>query len=198
MTKMNRRTFVGLSTAALILPTVASAQMSERAAIELVDKLVTEINAAINSGRSEAQIIPVFEDIFSRYADVDTIARYTLGADARSMSQRQLSAYTDAFQGYMARKYGKQFRDLIGGEIKVQDAKTVRTFVEVETQAKLRGSAPFEVSFLVTNRGGKPQFFNMYVEGINLLLTERSEIQALLDKRRGNVDRLIADLNSVG
>ena len=53
---------------------------------KLVDKVVGEINGIINSGKSENAMLKDFEGVFEDYADVDIIARYTLGVDARSMS----------------------------------------------------------------------------------------------------------------
>ena len=74
--------------------------------------------------------------------------------------------------------------------------KRVKKWFEVSTIAFLRGQSPFEVTFLVSNRTGRDLFFNMYIEGVNLLLTERTEIGAMLDRRNGNIDRLIADLRA--
>ena len=39
------------------------------------------------------------------------------------------------------------------------------------------------------------KFFNLYIEGINMLLSERAEIGAMLDARGGNLDALIRDLS---
>ena len=72
----------------------------------------------------------------------------------------------------------------------------VKNFFEVKTIAHLRGESPFEVTFLVSDRSGKDKFFNLFIEGVNMLLTERTEIGAMLDKRRGDINGLIADLKS--
>ena len=34
----------------------------------------------------------------------------------------------------------------------------------------------------------------MFIEGINMLLSERTEIGAMLDKRRGNIEKVMEDL----
>ena len=165
---------------------------------DLILRVVAEINAVINSGRSESAMYAEFERLFRRYADVATISRSTLGADARSASAAQLAAFADAFAGYMSRKYGKRFREFIGGEIVVQNASAVKSYVEVKALAKLRGQAPFEVSFLVSDKSGRDLFFDLLIEGISLLKTERTEIGAMLDKRRGDIDQLIRDLPKAG
>jgi phospholipid transport system substrate-binding protein len=38
----------------------------------------------------------------------------------------------------------------------------------------------------------------MFIEGVNLLLTERTEIGAMIDRNRGNIDKMIADLRALG
>ena len=60
-----------------------------------------------------------FERIFAKYADVPIIARSSLGFARRGASKSQIKSFTIVFQGYMARKYGKRFREFIGADIKV-------------------------------------------------------------------------------
>ncbi|KNG94704.1 MlaC/ttg2D family ABC transporter substrate-binding protein [Pseudaestuariivita atlantica] len=194
-----RRRVLGLMAAlpfaTLPLPALA---LSEAKAKRLVEGIVADINRIIASGKSEAAMIRDFERIFVEYADVPTIALYTLGRDGRQASNAQKRAFTEAFQGYIARKYGKRFREFIGGRIEVESAKTVKTSVEVRTTAYLRGEAPFTIDWVVSDRSGRDKFFNMVIEGVNMLLTERTEIGAMLDRRRGNIDQLIADLRTAG
>jgi phospholipid transport system substrate-binding protein len=165
---------------------------------QLIDRLVGEINTVINSGKTEAAMYGDFERIFIKYADVPIIARSALGVAARSASAAQMKAFTLAFRGYISRKYGKRFREFIGGELKVEQARPVKSFFEVKTTAYLRGEAPFEVIFLVSDKSGRDLFFNMYIEGVNMLATERTEIGAMLDARRGNINLLIEDLKTAG
>lgn len=194
-----RDVIVGLSAgaAALAIPTSALALNTDQARI-LIDRLVGEINNVINSGKSESSMLRDFEKIFSRYADVPIIARSALGVTARSASSAQLRAFTNAFQGYVSRKYGKRFREFIGGRLEVQQARAVKSFYEVKTTAFLKGSSPFEVTFLVSDKSGRDLFFNLYIEGINMLATERTEIGAMLDRRKGNIDLVTQDLAKAG
>lgn len=193
---MNRRTFVATSAAALavaIAPLPAFA-LSEASATKLVNSVVTDINRVIASGKSEKAMIKDFEKIFTSYGDVPIMARYVLGVDARSATKSQMKNFTKAFQGYIASKYGRRFREFIGAKIEVKSARKIKAGYEVKTVAKLKGQSPFDVTFLVSDKSGRDKFFNMFVEGVNMLLTERTEIGAMLDQRGGNLDRLIKDL----
>ena len=162
----------------------------------LVSRLVTDINEVISSGVSEPVMVKQFETIFKSYADVPTIARYALGKDARALTQSQMESFTKIYSIYVSHKYGRRFREFIGGKIVVKKSRPVKSFFEVETLAHLKGWEPFTVSFLVSNRSGKLLFFNMFIEGINMLLSERTEIGAMLDKRRGNIEKVMEDLQN--
>lgn len=193
---VTRRTFgtlsaAGLLTAALTSPALA---LSEGQARKLVDALVAEINKVIASGKSENAMIKDFEKIFARYADVPIMARYALGVDGRSASASQMKRFTKAFASYISRKYGRRFREFIGGRIEVESARAINAGYEIKCVAFLSGQAPFEVTFLVSDKSGRDLFFNMFIEGVNLLLTERTEIGALLDRNGGNLDALIKEL----
>jgi len=195
-----RRTFLtsALAGAALAALPVSALALTESGARSLVDSLVADINKVIGSGKSVNAMIGDFEGIFRRYADVPIMARYSLGVDGRRASKAQMRSFTKAFQGYISRKYGRRFHEFIGGRIEVKSARKIKAGYEIKTIAHLRGEAPFEVAFLVSDKSGKSKFFNMYIEGVNMLLTERTEIGAMLDRRKGNIDQLIADVSKAG
>jgi len=88
-----------------------------------------------------------------------------------------------ALQGYLSRKYGKQFRSFIGASIEVN------------------GSPKFadtKVEWHVVEQNGKLRFFDMYVAGVKLITTERNEVRALLDRQGGSLGKLAQALNGLG
>lgn len=197
---LSRRTLLTAGAAAGLiaaLPQPALA-LTEARARGLIDQVVGDINRVINSGNSQSAMINEFERIFGRYADVNIIARSTLGADSRRASAAQMRAFTDAFEGYIARKYGKRFREFIGGKIEVTGVRQVKSWHEVRAQVFLRGSSPFEVLFLVSDRSGRDLFFDLVIEGVSLRLSERTEIGAMLDRNGGSIDGLVNDLRGAG
>ena len=196
--EVSRRLVLLGTTALIAAPATRALALSEAEARRLIDAAVSEINKVINSGRSASSMYRSFEGIFTKYADVPTIARSALGPPARSASRTQMSNFTKAFAGYMARKYGKRFREFAGGTVEVTGARAVKNFQEVRAVAKLRGRSPFAVSFMVSDRSGRDKFFDLLIEGISLLKSERAEVGAMLDKRRGNIDALIGDLQRAG
>jgi phospholipid transport system substrate-binding protein len=194
--RLTRRAFgaglaAGTGFLAFALPVRALTVDQARA---LIDKAVSEVNEIINSGKSEQAMFGDFERVFVTYADVPKIAQTALGVAARSASAGQMSAFTKAFQGYISRKYGRRFREFIGGRIEVTDAHPVKSFYEVVSVAHLQGEAPFDLRWHVSDASGRQLFFNIIIEGINMLASERTEIGAILDAQGGDVDKLVAEL----
>lgn len=196
---LTRRRFAAgfaMGSVALALPMPALAFTAEQAQ-QLIDKVVAEINTVINSGKDLPAMIKDFERIFGRYADVPVIARSVLGVAAKSASPAQLSAFTGAFQSYISAKYGRRFREFIGGKIEVVDTQPIKSYFEVKTLITLQGEAPFDTRWHVSDKSGKNLFFNIIIEGINMLAAERTEIGAMLDARGGDIDGLIADMKAL-
>lgn len=194
--RLDRRTVLaGLGASALVAPGAAMA-LTVAEARALIGRVLDEIMTVIHSGKPEAAMLDDFAAIFARHADMNVIARSALGPPARTATPGQIQAFTAAFQHYMSRKYGRRFRELIGGTVEVTGARQVQSFFEVISVANLVGEPPFEVRWHVSDRSGRHLFFNMIIEGVNVLTAEREEIGAMLDQRRGDIDRLIADLRA--
>ena len=198
MTHMTRRAF-GVTLAAGAAATLIArpaAALDLASAKALIDRAIGEVNSVINSGKSETAMYGDFERIFAKYADVSAIARSALGPAARTASAAQMSAFTKAYQGYISRKYGRRFREFIGGRIEVVDAKPLKSYFEVISVAHLQGEAPFDLRWHVSNKSGRDLFFNIIIEGVNMLASEREEIGAMLKQQKGDINALIGALAS--
>ena len=79
----------------------------------------------------------------------------------------------------------------------MSDAKPMKSWYEVISVAHLQGEAPFDLRWHVSDKSGKNLFFNIIIEGVNMLTSERTEVGAMLDKRKGDIDKLIADLKKI-
>ena len=162
----------------------------------LIDRAISEVNATINSGKSETQMYGDFERIFVTYADVAAIARSALGTAAKTTPAPLMAEFIKAYQGYISRKYGRRFREFIGGKIEVIDAKPYKSYYEVISTATLQGQAPFDLRWWVGDKSGRQLFFNIIIEGVNMLASERTEVGSLLDAQGGDVAKLIAKLKA--
>jgi phospholipid transport system substrate-binding protein len=188
----------GSSLAAMVLPATAFA-LTTRQAESLIQKVVNETLSIANSNLSQSAALDKFEDMFVQYGDVPVIARAVLGAPWRTASSAQQQAFIKAFQGYLARKYGSEFREYRGSKITITGSSDQGDKgIVVNSMVETPGSAPFAVDYQVSDRSGSPKMFNIFIEGVSMLSTERSEIRAILESNRNSVDALIEDLKRRG
>ncbi|RJL18854.1 MlaC/ttg2D family ABC transporter substrate-binding protein [Paracoccus siganidrum] len=181
-----------------VLPGGPALALDTTEARALIETSLTEVHAVINSGQPPAEMYRDFEEVFARYADVDVIARSALGPVARQIGAGEFAEYRQAFQGYIGRKYGKRFREFVGSRIEVGEARPLKSFFAVSSTAYLNGRAPMQVEWHVSDRSGRSLFFNIIIEGVNMLASERAEIAAMLTRRGGDVAALSADLQQAG
>ena len=198
MPNETRRGFLGLIALGAIAVAAPARAMGASDASATIQRAVDEVLSIVNSGASPAQMYAQFEGVFTRHADVDAIARATLGPAARQVDTRTFAAFRSAMSRYISRKYGRRFQEFIGSRIEVGAAKPLKSFWSVSSVAYLKGQSPMQVEWHLSDKSGSPRFFNLIIEGVNMIASEREEIAAMLARRKGDVDGLIADLNAIG
>ena len=172
------------------------AQAGNRAAA-LVDRLAADLTGLVNSGRSERQIYAGFEGVLSRYGDMPAVAASVLGPPWRGASSGQKQQFVAAFQSYLARKYGAQFREYQNARIVVKGTRDGgRAGVLVQTTVVRPGQEAVAVDWQVSDRSGSPKVVNLVIEGVSMLANERAEIGAMLEAARGSLDALTAELRA--
>lgn len=197
---ISRRAALGLllaGAAVLVLPGLGRAQAATARAQALVEQISAEVIALVNSNRSEAQMYVEFERVLARYGDMPQVAAASLGPPWRSASAGQRQAYVAAFQSYLARKYGRQFREYRNARIEVTGARDAgNAGVLVATRVVRPGQAPIAVEWQISERGGAPKAVNLIIEGVSMLANERAEIGAMLEASRGSIDGLISRMQA--
>ena len=171
-----------------------SQALEQSKAEELIKKISLEVNSIISTTRDEPVIIDELEFVFKKYADTNIMALTTLGPARRTASATQLEFFKDSFQIYFLNKYARRFRELKDGEISILSSRSIRSGVEVKTHVHLIDWAPLEVLWLVSDRSGEVKIFNIIIDGINLLSSERVEIGVMLENRNGDIDLLSSSL----
>ena len=128
-----------------------------------------------------------------RYADMPAVAASVLGPPWRGASAAQKQAFVAAFQHYLSRRYGKQFRDYKNARINVTGAQRRR---QGRGAGRDHGGAPRPGRHRRRLAGQRPQrpakVVNLIIEGVSMLANERAEIGAMLDAQRGSLDGLIS------
>ena len=178
----------------LFLISYQAQALTTKQANNLITSLVEDINIIINSDKSPTYMYLDFKTVLTKYGDTKIMAQKVLGIDWRRATVRQRQDFQKAFEHYLSIKYGKRFREFLGGVITVTKSRKVNSVFEVISIVELKNQAPFEVRWLVASKDGTPKMFNLFIEGINVSSSEKTEIGAMLDKRKGNINQLITHL----
>lgn len=133
----------------------------------------------------------VLRDAFA----VDAVGRFVLGHYWRRASPAQQDAYMDVFREYVVNSIAARFGDYSGEQMSVtgeRDDHGKGTIVNTVIDSPARGLV--NVQWRVRDIDGEPKIIDIIVEGVSMLLTQRSEFAAVISNYGGNVDGLIDDL----
>ena len=195
---LSRRGLILGAAAVTLLPMPALAINTGQAS-QLVDAIIRETMGVVNSSASEAQALAAFEKTLASYSEMGLIARSVLGQPWRAASSAQQTAFTRAFQAYVARKYGREFRSYRGSDITILDAQDRgKKGILVNTRVRIPGSAPILVDWQVIDIGGRAKVFDLLIEGISMVGTERVEVRSIYEANRNNLDATIQALSGRG
>ena len=123
------------------------------------------------------------------------IARSALGRPWRNATRSQRLEFIEVFRSYLATKYSGILRKFASRDLKIRSSRKIKSFIEVNSIARNDDNQAINIRWLVSDKSGKIKMFDIIFEGVSMVGAERSEIQAMLDKRNGDIAKLINDLN---
>lgn len=123
--------------------------------------------------------------------DIDFIGRFALSRYWRSASDAEKAEFRKLFEDYLIAAYGKRFgtyngeRFVIGQTIPEEDERAV-----VRSDVVRPGGDTMAVNWRLQRRDGKWRVIDIMVEGVSMMVTQRSEFTALLQRENGSVTAL--------
>lgn len=150
--------------------------------------------AVARGNDSTGQKISDLRSIMSRFADMQSIALFSLGRFRKKLPESQRLRYIDLMGNFVAKfmvGFSKQFA---GRHVKIlKTKKRSATDVIVESQIiYASGASPTPVKWRVLNRGGGPKIFDIQVRGVWLTLRIRSIFGDILKRNNGDFNALYA------
>lgn len=187
---------MALGAAALATLAAPARAASLADAVSFVRTVVTEIESLVKSGAPVDVQVADFRKIFAARAASLQAARFVMGVAWRDMSADQQERMHTAFLDHVARVYVELLAQYKGQTIEVKDGQDFgKKGILVRSVAHGQGVDDVAVEWLVSDRGGSGiQLVDIIIEGISLLQSQRQDFAARLEKRGGDVERLISDL----
>jgi phospholipid transport system substrate-binding protein len=203
-TLLARRSLIaGLALLGALLPARAVAAARATAAAEevvqrLVDRLWQMLAEQGVGALDEQGLLAVLEE----GTDLTLLGRLVLGRYWRDANPRQRTMYLQLFRRYMVQTFVQRLRqyagngaDQPGPAFEVVASRPVgNSDILVQSRVLPPGSQPLRVDWRLRERPDGPVIIDLIIEGISLLVTQRSEFAAVLE--RTGVDGLLNELNA--
>ncbi len=185
---LTRRTLLAGLFGAVATPAVAA---GDHASVTFMKQVGKELLSAHRQGT-----VSSFLRVVQRYADVPEISSYALGKYSAKIQGGQRGRYQRGVATYMARYFALQSRDYTVAKYEVGEA-TVdgNKDVIVESKVYLLTGQTYNVSWRLVWRSGKYKVRDAKVLGFWLTSFQRSDFTSYLDKRNGDINKLIVALN---
>lgn len=197
---MIRRRFLAIAFACLAFATlpanIASADDRQAAAGELIDRMIADLQAFLATDTGDvASRSAEIDRVLSAYFDMDTITRFSAGQYWRAANADQRAEYGTLFREVLCGTIVRNFDQLNGLEYSpgMTSTKGDKFVIVGGTFTDTNGGRPpVAVNWRVLTREGQPpRVFDIEIENLSLLVTQKQENVAVVRKNKGQFIALI-------
>jgi phospholipid transport system substrate-binding protein len=187
---ISRRAFLAVSAAAFVSAPALAA--GEHPSVRYMRQVGKDLIRAYQKGT-----VVAFKGAINQHADVASIADYSLGQYGPKLPAGQKQKYYRGVAIFMARYFAEQSRAYPVKKYEVGEAR-VRSDkdVQVVTKVTLTGGQSYDVSWRLVWRGGRYRIADAKLLGFSLTYLQRNLFTDFIDKRNGDVSKLVVALNS--
>ena len=179
-----------------LLPLSADADARITAAGALVDSMISDLETFLATDTGDESVRTAEIDrVLNTYFDMDSITRFSAGQYWRAASMEQKTEYGSLFREVLCGTIVSNF-DQLQGLAYMADAATAKgdKFVIVSgTFTDTTGQRPaVKVNWRVlTREGAAPKVFDIEIENLSVLVTQKQENVAVIRKNKGEFVALI-------
>ncbi|MDH3664999.1 MAG: ABC transporter substrate-binding protein [Alphaproteobacteria bacterium] len=164
----------------------------------LVEQVLLVISADGDGANQERRLMAAIES----QTDLSLLARMTMGRYWRRASARQRERFVDVFRRYLLQSFISRLRRYTGTDLAaardrfdiIGTQKAGKSDVVVRSRIKPPSGPPLKVDWRIRSRGDRLFIIDLVVEGVSLLITQRSEFSSVLE--RIGIDGLIGELQT--
>jgi phospholipid transport system substrate-binding protein len=133
-----------------------------------------------------------FRQLFQADFDGPGIARFVLGRYWRSASVQEQQEFLKLFEDYVVFVYGTRLSNFNGETFKIRGSRTDESGTIVSTDIlSPSGETPIKVDWRLVTDKGVFKINDVVIEGISMLVTQRSEFASVIQRHGGQVGELL-------
>ncbi len=192
------RLMLGLSFLVLVLmPSIGTAATSEAEARQFIETLADQAISAltppdISREERERRCRVLLRDNFG----IETIGQFVLGRHWRAASPEERQEFMKLFEDFIVSTYADRFSRYSGQRLDVYGATTEPETgdVIVKSQIERTGGAPVQVDWRVRSQTDGLKIVDVYVEGVSMGVTQRSDFASVIRNNGGTITGLLGEM----
>lgn len=188
------RFFATLIAAVTLAGSSALAKESASDAKNFVDSVAAEVLKIVkdDSADKDAKAKKI-ETLFEQKVDINFVAKFVLGKNWRDASEKQRTDYIAAYKPFILKNYASRLTRYSGQTYTLKNPRSDGDSSMVTMEIVDPNGQNVVVDYrLSANGNGSYKILDIIVEGVSLLTTQRSEFNAIVDRK--GVDGLIEAL----
>ena len=190
---MTRRSLIILS---LLIGSTSLATASNAIAADanvFMSELWTRAVEVLDKKAPLTERLTRFRQLFQADFDGPGIARFVLGRYWRTASEQEQQEYMKLFEDYVIFVYGTRLSHFNGETFKVRGSRTDESGTVVSTDIiSPSGEPPIKVDWRLVADRGAFKINDVIIEGISMMVTQRSEFASIIQRHGGQVGGLLA------
>lgn len=158
-----------------------------------MDELWKRAVEVLSKKLTPAERLARFRQLFQADFDELGIARFVLGRYWRGASEEEQQEFLKLFGEYIVFVYGTRLADFNGNTFKLRGSRTdeVATIVSTDVFSP-DANAPIKVDWRLVTKDGAFKVNDVIIEGISMMVTQRSEFASVIQRHGGQVSGLLA------
>jgi phospholipid transport system substrate-binding protein len=190
---MTRRSFIILSLLIGSTSLAASPNAIAADANVFMSELWTRAVEVLDKKAPLTERLTRFRQLFHADFDGPGIARFVLGRYWRTASEQEQQEYMKLFEDYVIFVYGTRLSNFNGETFKVRGSRTDESGTVVSTDIiSPSGEPPIKVDWRLVADKGAFKINDVIIEGISMMVTQRSEFASIIQRHGGQVGGLLA------
>ncbi len=138
-----------------------------------------------------------FRELLTAGFDVKAIRRFVLGRYWRKATEAERAEFTGLFEDLIVATYSKKFSDYSGQTLKVEAIREEnQKTASVASRIRRRGGEPIRIDWRLLRRGGSWRIVDVVVEGMSMVLSQRSEYASVIKADGGRIGGLLVKLRA--
>ena len=164
---------------------------AEQFIVSLADDAISSLTSETLTEK-ERQI--KFRKLLNGYFDINGIGRWALGRYWRKTSKSERLEYLVLFENLVVGTYANRFNKYKKEKLTVKSSSRRGKFALVKSQINSEKQKPIRIEWRVTRPNVNYKIFDIVIEGVSMIRTQRSEFSSVIRRNGGKVSSLLAAL----